>query len=98
MKELEIPGNKIPKGNVFKKRTCDKAKCAKEGIYSSKRGFFCLEHVLDYDMPCPNDDCPRNGLAMDKLVSEIKKDIKGNLHQVFLCQSCGYRHDHTVNS
>ena len=44
MKELQIPGNKIPKDSVFKKRICDKEKCEKERIYSSKRGYFCLEH------------------------------------------------------
>ncbi len=97
MDELEIPANRIPKDSVYKKRNCNKEKCDKEGNYSSKRGYFCLEHILDYDMMCPSDDCPRKGRAMDKLVSEIKKDIKGDLHQIFLCQSCGYRHDHTVN-
>ena len=97
MDELDIPANRIPKDSVYKKRNCGKEKCGKEGNYSSKRGYFCLEHVLDYDMPCPNEDCPRKGFSMDKLVSELKKDVKGDLHQVFLCQSCGYRHDHTVN-
>ena len=97
MVDSDIPANRIPKDFLHNKRNCDKEKCDKEGNYSSKRGYFCLEHILDYDMLCPNNDCPRNGLAMDKLVSEIKKDIKGDLHQIFLCQSCGYRHDHTVN-
>lgn len=97
MDDHDIPANRIPKDFFYKKRKCDKEKCDNEGNYSSKRGYFCLDHILDYDMVCLNDDCPRNGLAMDKLIPEIKKDIKGDLHQIFLCQSCGYRHDHTVN-
>ena len=97
MDSSDIRANRIPKDSVYKRRNCDKEKCGNEGNYSSKRGYFCLKHILDYDMVCQNVDCPRNGLVMDKLVSEIKEDIKGDLHQIFLCQSCGYRHDHTVN-
>jgi hypothetical protein len=96
MIEVKIPGIKITK-DLYKKKICDKEKCGKEGIYSSKLGSFCLDHILDYDMPCPNDDCPQKGVAMAKLVPEIKQDLKGDLHQIFLCQSCGYRHDHTVH-
>jgi hypothetical protein len=96
MDEYDIPANRIPKGFVYKKRFCEKNKCDKEGNYSSKLGFFCLDHILDYDMVCPNQDCPRSGLAMDKLLSKIEKDLKGEIHQIFMCQSCNYRHDHTV--
>jgi len=96
MDEQDIPANRVPKNFLYKKRECNKEKCDKEGNYSSKRGHFCLEHVLDYDMICPNEDCPTKGHPMEKLISDIKKDIKGDLHQIFLCQSCGYRHDHTV--
>ena len=78
-------------------RKCEKNGCNKEGNYSSKIGYFCLDHILDYDMPCPEVDCPRKGLVMDKLISEIKKDINGDLHQIFVCPSCNYRHDHTVH-
>ncbi len=97
MGESDIRANRIPKGFLRKERKCEKTKCGKEGIYSSKLGYFCLDHILDYDMPCPNDDCPRNGLAMDKLISRIEKDIKGDMHQIFQCPSCNYRHDHTVH-
>lgn len=97
MSEPDIRANRIPKGFLHKERRCEKIKCGKEGVYSSKRGYFCLEHILDYDMVCPNDKCPRNGLAMDKLNPTIEKDIAGDLRQVFLCQSCNYRHDHTVH-
>lgn len=96
MNGSDIPANRIPKRSVYNKRNCDKEKCGNEGNYSSKRGYFCLKHILDYDMGCPNKECPRNGIIMDKLVSEIKKDLNGELHQIFLCQSCGFRHDHTV--
>ena len=77
-------------------KKCEKDSCKNEGNYSSKIGYFCLDHILDYDLECPNDDCPRKGLFMNKLISDIKKDINGNLHQIFLCESCNYRHDHTV--
>jgi hypothetical protein len=97
MDESDIRANRVPKGFLHKERKCEKGLCSKEGIYSSKLGYFCLDHILDYDMVCPTPDCPRNGLAMDKLVSKIEKDINGDLHQIFLCQSCNYRHDHTVH-
>jgi hypothetical protein len=77
-------------------KKCEKDACENEGNYSSKIGYFCLDHILDYDLGCPNDDCPRKGLSMNKLISEIKKDINGNLHQIFMCEACNYRHDHTV--
>jgi transposase-like protein len=93
----DIPENRIPKGFLYNKRKCEKDECDKEGIYSSKLGYFCLDHILDYDMMCPNAKCPRNGLAMDKIIQKIEKDMKGDLHQVFLCQACNYRHDHTVH-
>jgi len=97
MDEKDIRANRIPKGFLHKERRCEKLKCQKEGTYSSKIGYFCLDHILDYDMLCPSQDCPRNGLPMDKLISKIEKDIKGDLHQIFQCQSCNYRHDHTVH-
>jgi len=97
MDELDLPANRIPKGSVYNRRHCDKEKCGKEGNYSSKLGYFCLDHILDYEMVCPNANCPRNGLVMEKLISKIEKDLKGDLHQTFLCESCGYRHDHTVH-
>lgn len=97
MDTADIPANRIPKGFWYNKRKCEKDKCGNEGIYSSKRGYFCLDHVLDYDMVCPNDKCSRNGLVMDKLIHNVEKDINGDLHQIFLCQSCNYRHDHTVH-
>ena len=97
MGESDIRANRVPKGFLHKKRRCGKAKCNNEGVYSSKLGYFCLDHILDYDMPCPNKDCPRNGLAMDKLISKVEKDMAGDMHQIFQCPSCNYRHDHTVH-
>jgi hypothetical protein len=97
MDEHDTLVNRIPKGFLHKERKCEKYKCNKEGIYSSKIGYFCLDHILDYDMVCPNDICPRNGLVMDKLISNVEKDIRGDLHQIFLCQSCSFRHDHIVH-
>jgi hypothetical protein len=97
MNEPDMPANRIPKGFLYKKRKCDKDKCNNEGNYSSKIGHFCLEHILDYDMPCPNDDCPRYSVAMEKLIAKVEKDINGDLHQIFQCPSCSYRHDHTVH-
>ncbi len=79
------------------RRKCEKDKCNKEGNYSSKIGYFCLNHILDYEMVCPNVDCPKKGVVMEKLVAEIKKDINGDMHQIFLCNACDYRHDHKVH-
>ncbi|SMH70869.1 hypothetical protein [Candidatus Nitrosotalea okcheonensis] len=97
MDEKDIRANRVPKGFLHKERKCESPKCHKEGIYSSKRGYFCLDHILDYNMSCPNQDCPRHGLVMDRLISKIEKDIKGDLHQAFQCPSCNHRHDHTVH-